>query len=225
MRRNSINQITARHFIPTYSTKFNCMFCGFEHIQWIEVEPENWVAIEIANGSFHPCYTGNYKKFSRNDVINYLQKLGFEQYYPKSLTWTYGLIKSNKAYTIYFLIRRGGMDFIIYHGKKETILDEKDKLQVTGIPRLNRYNYSDSKINIHIAVLTLASQFVTDTPLYKWLIPEIPTPEPIKSTRRSSSGSSGRDMYEAMSHDDGEDAYMGGGMWIGSDGSFKDKGR
>lgn len=35
-----------------------------------------------------------------------------------------------------------------------------------------------------------------------------------------------REIYEAVAPDDsGEDAYLGDGMWIGSDGSFKDLGR
>lgn len=35
----------------------------------------------------------------------------------------------------------------------------------------------------------------------------------------------GLDMYNAMAHEDGEDAYLGKGKWITSSGSFYDKGR
>jgi hypothetical protein len=34
-----------------------------------------------------------------------------------------------------------------------------------------------------------------------------------------------RDIYEAIAHEDGEDAYLGDGIWVRPDGSLNDQGR
>lgn len=213
------------------ATTFECMFCGFKDIQWVEVEHENWMPLELVNNKFHQCPRRNINRLTRYEVIQYLQNIGFETYIPRSKTWHHALIASNKIYTIYFLVRRGGVDFNIYNKTEETKIDELGKLFVTNVAQLFRNDYSKSTINIHEAVLRLASLFITDTPLDEYLIPK--KEKPISAIRSTGSmrnspktgRSEMRDMYSAMAHEDGEDAYLGGGLWIGSDGSLLDKGR
>jgi hypothetical protein len=42
------------------------------------------------------------------------------------------------------------------------------------------------------------------------------------STAGSADGGTMKDVYDAVSNEDGEDAYLGDGMWIRSDGSTYD---
>lgn len=55
----------------------------------------------------------------------------------------------------------------------------------------------------------------------QWHIDKAPYFESLPDSARSDM----RDIYEAIANEDGEDAYLGDGIWVRSDGSLDDRGR
>ncbi len=97
-----------------------------------------------------------------------------------------------------------------------------------------RNYYHESNTNIHELVLGLASKLVTNTPIDKSLLTgngkswREQKLEYIRNLPQSSACEARNEMieiYEAVSPGDDEDAYLGDGMWIRSDGSLDDRGR
>jgi hypothetical protein len=165
----------------------------------------------------------------RTDVIDRLKELGYKEMRPINKTWSHALIASNKSHTIYILIRKRGIDFKLYDGTKENEIDEKGHINTNDGTTI-RNNYCESYTNIHELTLKIASLFITDTPLDKSLMSDHGKPVSLQKADylknlSLTAKSEGRQMYDAMAHEDGEDAYLGGGMWISSDGSLSDRGR
>ena len=101
-----------------------------------------------------------------------------------------------------------------------------------------RNYYWQSDINIHHLVLKVATQLSNNIPIDDDFLTgqgrSINKQESITKEAEEYQFSphelAGRtddmtDLYEAMSTGDGQDAYMGDGIWIKSDGSVYDKGR
>lgn len=171
----------------------------------------------------------NLGKVTREDVVKELQNMGYETYIPRSSTWSKALIASNKSQTIYFLIRKRGIDFKFYNKIRETEIDDIGKI-FTNDGDIVRNNYCESEVYIHKLILKIASFFIRDIPLDESLMSDHGKPvqeqraDYIKSLPKKAKDEM-LEMYDMMAHDYGEDAYLGSGMWISSDGSLKDKGR
>ena len=165
----------------------------------------------------------------RTDVIERLKALGYKEMRPSNKTWLHALITSNKTQTMYILIRKGGIDFKLYSGAQSIDFDEMSYINTNGGQTV-RNNYHESNINVHELILEIASLFIKDIPLDKSHMSD--RGKSLKDKKRDhikslppTAKSEMRQLYEATAHEYGEDAYLGGGMWISPDGSLSDKGR
>lgn len=221
-------------FIPRWgSSVFDCYFCGAKGMQWTEVSPEKWIPYDLINKENHHCSKKNTDKLTRDDVLQHLQNIGFEAYIPRTSSWKCAFIASNQNQTIYFLVGKRCIDFKLYDSVRETKVDERGKLFTDGGEMVRNY-YRDSDVNIHELILEVASRLVTNTPIDNSFTSGHGKPrkeqkaEYIRSLPKhaeSAARDEMREIYEAISLDDGEDAYLGDGIWISSDGSLDDRGR
>ena len=125
------------------------------------------------------------------------------------------------------------MDFKLYNSVRETKLDEKGKLFTDGGDMVRNY-YRDSDVNIHELILEIASRLVTNTPIDEsftsghgksWQEQKAEYIRSLPKSTEAAARDEMREIYEAISLGDGEDAYLGDGIWISSDGSLDDRGR
>ncbi len=212
---------------------FDCNFCKAEGMQWKEVAPDRWMPFDVLNNEIHHCLANKASSLTRDDVLQHLQELGFEPCIPRTVSWKYAFIASNESQTIYFLVGGRSIDLKLYDYVRAAKFDERGKLFTDGGEFVRNY-YHESNTNIHELVLGLASKLVTNTPIDKSLLTgngkswREQKLEYIRNLPQSSACEARNEMieiYEAVSPGDDEDAYLGDGMWIRSDGSLDDRGR
>ena len=212
---------------------FDCNFCGQEGMQWTEFAPDKWAPFDLLSNSVHNCISQHAQALTQDDVIQRLQQLGFEPHIPRTVSWKYALIASNASQTIYFLVGRRSIDLKFYDHLRKTEVDETGKLYTDG-GLMVRNNYSGSDANVHEIILELASRLVTNTPIDEFLLSGTgrtwreQKSEYIRNQPKSTVVAAKDELveiYEAISPGDGEDAYLGDGVWISPDGSLDDRGR
>lgn len=181
-------------------------------------------------------------------LLENLELLGFEYFVPRTSSWKFALVKSNDIQTVYFLIGRLGIDFKFYDHVRDNNTDENGRLYTDGGKMVRNY-YWQSDVNIHHLILKVATQLSNNIPIendfltgqgrsinkqksitkeaeeYQYSAHEFAEEYQYSAHEFAGRSNDMTDLYEAMSTGDGEDAYMGDGIWIKSDGSIYDKGR
>lgn len=215
------------------SSVFSCEFCNTEGMRWIEVSPGKWKPYDLLNMEIHNCLANDINKLTRDKTLQRLQDIGFEAYIPRTQTWKYAFIASNHKQTIYFLVRKRGIDFKLYNTVRETKIDEEGKLFTDG-GEMVRNHYYDSDVHIHKLILDIASRLVTDTPIDEfytsghgksWQEQRAEYYRNNPKAQEAADRNVMKQIYHATSSGDGEDAYLGDGVWISSSGSLDDRGR
>lgn len=224
----------SKDFSPRWGKSvFDCVFCGAEGMQWTEVSPDKWMPYDLLNDEIHECAHKNVGKLNRDDVIQHLQDLGFEVYIPRTSSWKYALIASNQAQTIYFLIRKRGIDYKLYDHVREPKIDAKGKLFTEG-GEFVRNCYHGSEIDIHELILEIASRFVANAPIddsFKNGYGESWKEQKEKYRRRRLNttqipiSDEVSELYAAFSSGHGAESYLGDGVWVSNNGSIHDRGR
>lgn len=209
-------------------TIFDCRFCGSESMQWKEIAPDKWRPFDLLKNELHTC---SENVLTQDELLGHLLGMGFSVVTPKTSSWQFAYIVSNKTSTIYFLIGKRGIDFKYYDYLKEIVV-ENGKLNTSG-GYLVRNNYADSAVNVNRLIFDIASRIVGDAPLEEsWFsgtgrswkerkeeyFREHATPEVAARDEMM-------DIYNACSPGDGSDAYLGDGIWITPDGRTEDRGR
>lgn len=213
---------------------FNCKFCGTERLQWAEIRPEVWRPYEIGNSQLHDCTASEFEKLNQEDVLQHLQNMGFETYVPRTTSWKFAFTAHNATQSLYFLIGSRSIDFKFYEAIKPIVLDEKGKLYTDGGGMLVRNYYKGSEVNVHRLVLELASRFLQNAPIEKryltghgktWYEQKAEYVRNLPKETALETRNEMREIYNAISLGDGEDAYLGDGIWLNSSGSSDDRGR
>jgi hypothetical protein len=163
---------------------------------------------------------------SRDQLLEHLQNIGFEAYIPRTSSWTYAFIASKNRQTIYFLVGKRRIDFKFYDTIRETKVDEKGKLYTDG-GKLVRNYYENSVVNIHELIWTIASRFISGNYIDDALFSGNGTSWKDRKAEYERNLPKGQmqEIYEAISIGDGEDAYLGDGVWVSSDGEIYDRER
>jgi len=212
---------------------FNCRHCGAVGMQWTEVSHDVWKPYDLINKEIHQCQIKGVGTLTREQVLEHLHNLGFEAYVPRTSSWKSAFIASNERQTIYFLIGKNGIDFKLYKDVRETKCDERGKLFTDGGEMVRNY-YRASDVVVHDLIVEIANALVANMPIdanltsghgMSWRAANAGLKKIQNESFESYAGNDMQDIYDAVSLGDGEDAYLGDGMWIGSDGSMRDRGR
>ena len=215
-----------------YSGHFPCKFCA-SSVVWIRPYIEGTRPFNADTGIEHRCSS------STEEFVEELIGRGFEPYVPRCSTWNLALATDNKKGTLIVLIRRRGVDFKIYNQVNPRSVCARGTVSTEG-GELVRNNYRDSEINIQHHVLRLANRFQCNLELSAEYMQAYGTAPGVGKARWMEENGYQRrlqpradvekeygaqDIYDVMSQGDGEDVYLGDGIWIRSDGSCDDRGR
>ena len=155
-------------FSPSWGAfVFDCRFCGAAGMQWLEKAPGKWVPYDLNHQIEHDCPEKN-QPFTREQLLHYLNSLGFEAYIPRTSSWMLAFIASNKSQTIYFLIGKRSIDFKLYNQLRPTRTDEKGKLFTDGGTMVRNY-YRESEKAINALAAEIAFRFLANIPLDDYL--------------------------------------------------------
>lgn len=171
-----------------------------------------------------------YPVLQKKDLLKAIIKLGFKSFKPRTSSWHYALVSTNNNSSLYLLVNKRGIDIKFYENKKETNLDKNGKLYTGGGVLIRNY-YNRSKTNIHSHILKLAHLFIKNKKLDESFFTQLGTsPLPPRGKDKGTSShytdnymNTDNEMvhiYNAICHEDGEDAYLGDGVYIRSDGSL-----
>ena len=81
------------------------------------------------------------------------------------------------------------------------------------------YSVDDSEGFVLVRCVDLSRR--SKMPIKQWRKEKAPYFESLSASARSDM----RGIYDAIAHEDGEDAYLGDGIWVRPDGSMDDRGR
>lgn len=212
---------------------FPCRFCGKEPMQWFEVSPDTWMPFDLEKREVHNCWRLDSKSLNIHMLMDELDRLGYQAHIPRTSTWRVAFSATNESNTILFLLRAHGIDFKIYDVVRTFETDVKGKIYTEGGQIVRNY-YNKSDVIIFEWILEIASRFITNAPLDKsmflgqgkpWALSRARMIRNVYGSDEVSASVELREIYDAVSSGDGEDAYLGDGVWIGADGSWSDRDR
>ena len=144
-------------------------------------------------------------------------------------------MRRNAQKTLVVLIRRHGIDLLESPLAPEQMTNDDGLLSISMQREGDRFvelGYTESDTSIHDLALLIASYIAQEKPVADELFKRRgigPTEWALKygelakkATRQvgvdTTEGGTMKDVYDAVSNGDGEDAYLGDGMWIRSGG-------
>ena len=167
---------------------------------------------------------------TQDQLVLDLQELGFKAHATASPRWRLALSHANGGKTLFALVRRHGIDLL------ETTLQQREMVNADGLlsvsirrggDRFGELAYTESEVSIHDQVLQVCGcfvrgEFIPDTEYERQGIG--PTEWAEKhgklSNKKYSAEGEMREIYQAVSGEDGEDAYLGDGVWISPSGQL-----
>jgi hypothetical protein len=176
---------------------------------------------------------------TQTEFIGSLLEWGYKRHSTASTRWRIALVFRNTLKTLIVLIRRRGIDVLESPLTPEQLTNEWGLLSISmhrAGDRFVEFGYTDADTSIHGIALYIASLVAQNKPVADELFARrgigprewaLKYGELSKGTRRITSTDIRKtgtmeDVYDAVSNGDGEDAYLGDGMWIRSDGSTYD---
>ncbi len=169
---------------------------------------------------------------TRDELIEELKAHGFRMGQTASMKWRVALAQSTGHQTMVVLVRARGIDLLITPLAIEQMLNSDGKLSVSMQregDRFVEYNYTESEAPVHWQTLSVASLFVREQPIDDSFFQKVGIGRSewaSKHGAKAQAREEGRmsEVYQALSHGDGEPVYLSDGVWLGSDGSLKDGG-
>lgn len=162
--------------------------------------------------------------FTQQDLCDYLARLDFEVFIPRCNTWKHAFILSTSEETLLVLIRKSGVDLRVYSGEWKAKLDNLGQLYLEdGLLIYNYYYKADVMLNQYIA--EAATSFFLKGKLDEIYKSSVGKSNNVRKADKRREASDALDLYDAICIEDGEDVYLGDGLWITSSGSTEDRGR
>ena len=159
----------------------------------------------------------SYPVLEKKELLMSLIKLGFSSYMPRTSSWRDAYIASNNTSTLYLLVGKRGIDFKIYNCIRETRLDERGRLYTDGGGQIIRNYYNRSRINIHSHILELAHIFIENKEIDESFLSGLGV-SPLHPKQDETNDMV--QIYKAVCHEEGKDAYLGDRIYIRPDGSL-----
>lgn len=176
---------------------------------------------------------------TQTEFIGSLLEWGYKRHTTASTRWRIALVFRNSQKTLIVLIRKRGVDVLESPLTPGQMTNEEGLLSISMQRAGDRFvelGYTEANTSIHDIALYIASLVAQDKPVADELFTRrgigprewaLKYGELSKGLRRSPASDVGEggtmeDLYDAVSNGDGEDAYLGDGMWIRSDGCTYD---
>ena len=151
------------------------------------------------------------------------------------MRWKIALVRRNAQKTLVVLIRRHGVDLLESPLTPEQMTNDDGLLSISMHREGDRFAelaYTEADTSVHDLALHIASYVAQDKPVANELFQRrgigprewaLKYGELAKKVHGEvavdlSEGGTMEDVYDAVGNGDGEDAYLGDGMWIRSDG-------
>jgi len=166
---------------------------------------------------------------NREELIESLLALGFKVYKPRARSYHVALVSQNKTETIYFLLRRYGVDFIYYKHLRKLELDDKNLLYTDATNGFRvRNTYDGTKFNIHDYIVELARIFNSDQTLQNiWLEDNGYTRFEKNKIFLERIGKGQKydlvEIFRDIEPDNSGYKYIADGMWLTPDGELTDE--
>jgi hypothetical protein len=172
---------------------------------------------------------------NQTQFIGELLDWGYKRHSTASKLWGVALVRRNAQKTLIVLIRRPGVDVLESPLAPDQMTNEDGLLSNSMHREGDRFavlGYTEAGTSVHDRALLIASQIAQDKPVAdvlferrgigptEWALKygELAKSEGNALAVDLSDGSTMEDVYDAVSNGVGEDAYLGDGMWISSDG-------
>lgn len=174
---------------------------------------------------------------NQSEFIGELLARGYERHSTASRRWKIALVRRSTAKTLVVLIRRHGVDLLESPVTPDQMTTEDGLLSISMRregDRFAEFGYTEAGMSIHDLALHIASYVAQEKPIAdelferrgigprEWALKYgelAKKKEGAVVVDLSDGGGTMEDVYDAVSNEDGEDAYLGDGMWIRSDGS------
>jgi hypothetical protein len=177
---------------------------------------------------------------TQTEFICSLLEWGYQRHTTASTRWRIALVFRNTQRTLIVLIRRRGVDVLESPLTPYQMTNEEGLLSISmqrAGDRFVEFGYTEADTSIHDIALYIASLVAQDKPVAdvlftrrgigprEWALKYGDLSKGQRSSAASDviEGGTMEDVYDAVSNGDGEDAYLGDGMWIRSDGSSYDR--
>lgn len=177
---------------------------------------------------------------TQTEFIDELLAWGYKRHSTASKRWKVALVYRNAQRTLVVLIRRHGVDLLESPLTAEQMTNEDGLLSISMQregDRFAEFGYTEADTSIHDIALYVASLVAQDKLVADELLARrgigprewaLKYGELSKGPQRRvaadvTEGGTMDDVYDAVSNGDAEDAYLGDGMWIRSDGSTYDR--
>ena len=169
------------------------------------------------------------------EFIGELLDWGYKRHSTASKRWRIALVRRNAEKTLIVLIRRHGVDLLESPLAPDQMTNEDGLLSISMHREGDRFaelGYTEAGTSVHDRALLIASYIAQDKPVAdelferrgigptEWAMKygELSKPKGGAVAADLSDGGTMEDVYDAVSNGDGEDAYLGDGMWISSNG-------
>jgi hypothetical protein len=169
------------------------------------------------------------------EFIGELLDWGYKRHSTASKRWRIALVRRNAEKTLIVLIRRHGVDLLESPLTPDQMTNEDGLLSISMHREGDRFaelGYMEAGTSVHDRALLIASHIAQDKPVAdelferrgigpkEWSLKygELAKSEGSALAVDLSDGGTMKDVYDAVSNGDGEDAYLGDGMWISSNG-------
>jgi hypothetical protein len=165
---------------------------------------------------------------NQDDFIEAILAWGYKLHSTASKRWRMALVRRNADKTLVVLVRRHGVDLLESSLTLDQMMNKDGLLSISMQREGDRFaelGYTEADASIHDIALFVASQIAQDKPVPDELFGRRgigPTEWALKHgelSKKQSGASAGgdgtmKDVYDAASNGDGEDAYLGDGMWV-----------
>lgn len=174
---------------------------------------------------------------TRERLIAELKHIGFLNCSTAYRKWIAAFYLTNNNKTLCVLFRPDGIDILLTSAQFSELLNSAGELCIipqSGDNEFSEYHYSNRRVHINSKALQIAEMFIDGEDLDATLSSSSDISKNDRTNNyisnqnqkcRNNGGGGMSELYEAVSHGDGEAVYFGDGLWINSDGSMEDRGR
>ena len=144
-----------RHAID--SKIVSCSCCGEDDLMWFVEDGRRHVLVDFSNRVKHVC-SKLPRPISAQDVMLSLRQLDFEEFLPKSKTWTIGYFKILNRDSLFVLFRKSGIDLGLHERSITLQRDAQGHVSLSG-KVTHRYSYDKEIDHVNQLVTEMITSY------------------------------------------------------------------